>query len=91
MCLLKIHKEEIFERKKVLVTQSCLILCDPMEPARLFCPWNSLGKNTGVGCHALLQGMFPTQGSKPHLLRLFHWQVGSFITSDIWSMEVIEL
>ena len=36
-------------------------------PARLLCPWDSPGKNTGVGCHALLQGMFPTQGSNPHL------------------------
>ena len=54
--------------------QSCLTLCDPMEPARLLCPWDSLGKNTGVGCHALLQGFFPTQGSHPHLLHLLHWQ-----------------
>ena len=28
-------------------------------PARLLCPWDSPGKNTGVGCHALLQGVFP--------------------------------
>ena len=35
------------------------------------------GKNTGVGCHALLQGIFSTQGSNPHLLCLLHWQVGS--------------
>ena len=32
-------------------------------PTRLLCPWDSLGKNTGEGCHALLQGIFPTQGS----------------------------
>ena len=38
----------------------CLILCDPREPAKLLCPWDSPGKNTGVGCHALLQGIFPT-------------------------------
>ena len=31
----------------------------------------------GVGCHAFLQGIFPTQGSNPRLLRLLHWQVGS--------------
>ena len=37
-----------------LVTQSCLILCDPTEPARLLCPWNSPGKNTGVDCNFLL-------------------------------------
>ena len=29
---------------------------------RLLCPWDSPGKNTGVGCHAHLQGIFPTQG-----------------------------
>ena len=31
-------------------------------------PWDSPGKNTGVGCHFLLQGIFLTQGSNPHLL-----------------------
>ena len=35
-----------------------------LQPARLLCPWDSPGKNTGVGCHALLQRIFPTQGSK---------------------------
>ena len=39
-----------------------------LKPARLLCPWDSPGKNTGVGCHALLQGIFPTQGSNLHLL-----------------------
>ena len=34
-----------------------------LQPTRLLCPWDSLGKNTGLGCHALLQGIFPTQGS----------------------------
>ena len=34
-------------------------------PARLLCPWNSPGKNTGVGCHALLQGIVSAQGSNP--------------------------
>ena len=35
--------------------------------ARFLCPWNSPGKNTGVGTRSLLQGIFPTQGSNPHL------------------------
>ena len=35
-----------------------------------FCPWDFPGKNTAVGCHALLQGIFPTEGSKLHLLHL---------------------
>ena len=34
----------------------------------LLCPWDSPGKNTGVHCHSLLWGIFPTQGSKPGLL-----------------------
>ena len=46
------------------------------QPARVICPWDSSGKNTGVGCHALLQGIFLTQGSNLHLLCLLHWQAG---------------
>ena len=38
------------------------------QPTRLLSPWDSPGKNTWVGYHALLQGIFPTQGSNPHLL-----------------------
>ena len=45
----------------------------------LFCPLDSSGKNTGVGCHFLLQGIFPAQGSNTCLLRLLHWQEGSFL------------
>ena len=40
--------------------------------------WDFPGKNIGVGCRALLQGIFPTQGSSLHLLRLLHWHTGSF-------------
>ena len=43
-----------------------------LQPARLLCPWDSPGKNTGGGCHALLQGTFPSQGLNPHLLWLLH-------------------
>ena len=45
------------------------------KPARLPCPWKFPGKITGVGCHVLLQGIFPAQGSNPGLLHLLHWQV----------------
>ena len=43
---------------------------DPMDckpSCKLICPWDSPGKNTGVGCHACLQGIFPTQRSNPHV------------------------
>ena len=45
-----------------------------LQPTRLFCPWNFPGKDTGVSCHFILQGIFPTQGSNPHLL---HGQANS--------------
>ena len=48
-----------------------------LQPARLLCPWNFPGTNTGVDCHSLLQGTFPTQGSNPRLLCLLHWQADS--------------
>ena len=54
--------------------QSCLTLCDPMDCSLppLLCPWDSPGKNTGVGCHALLQGILPIGGLKLCLLWLLH-------------------
>ena len=50
-----------------------------LQDARLPCPWDSPGKNTGVGCHVLLQGIFPTQGLNSHLLRPLHWQMDSLL------------
>ena len=48
-----------------------------LQPTRLLCPWNFPGKNTGMGCHFLLQGIFPTYRSNPHLLHHLHWQADS--------------
>ena len=45
-----------------------------VDHTRFPCPWDFLGKNTGVGCYSLLQEIFPTQGLNPCLL---HWQAGS--------------
>ena len=47
---------------------------------RLLCPWVFQGKNTGVGCHFLLQGIFPTQGSNLSLLHLLALAGGFFTT-----------
>ena len=53
----------------MLVAQSCLTLPPHgLKSTRLLCPWDSPGKKTGVGCHSLLQGIFPTQGSNLGLL-----------------------
>ena len=51
----------------VLVTQSSFQLHGSLEPAKIPCPWNSPGKNTGVTGHSLLQRIFPTQGLNPGL------------------------
>lgn len=45
--------------------------------AKLLCPWNFLGMNTGAGCHFLLQAIFLIKGLNPHLLRLMYWQADS--------------
>ena len=67
--------ERVFDAL-VCVLLSCAVLshfshvwlCNRMDqPARLLCPSDSPGKNTGVGCYALLQGIFLTQGLNPHL------------------------
>jgi len=52
------------------VAQSRPALLQPhgLQPTRLLCPWDFLGKNTGVGCHLLLQGIFLAQGSNSCLL-----------------------
>ena len=54
-----------------LVAKLCPTLLQPhgLQPTRLPCPWDFPGRNTGVGCHFLLQGIFPTQGS---ILCLLH-------------------
>ena len=59
--------------------QSCTTLCDPVDcsPPGSSVHGDSPGNNTGVGCYALLQGIFPPQASNLRLLHLLHWQVGS--------------
>ena len=52
---------------------------------RLFCPWDFLSKNTGVGWYFLLQGIFPTQGSNPHLLCLLPEQADSLTVNHLGS------
>ena len=58
------------------VTQSYLILCDPVDCSSTGSSAYGIfpGKNTGVGLHALLQGFFPTQGLNSCLWHLQHWQ-----------------
>ena len=69
-----------------LILSACMLsrltLCHPTDysPPGSSVHGDSPGKNTGVGCHALLQGIVPTQGSNPHLLCLLHQQADSLPT-----------
>ena len=60
-----------------------------LQPTRLICPWNFPGKNAGVGCHFLLQGIFLTQGwtcvrhiSCISSWSLYHW--ATWEAQNIW-------
>ena len=60
------------------VAQSCLtVQPHGLQPARFFCPWNCPCKNTGVGYHFPLQGIFQTHGSNSHFLNFLNWQADS--------------
>ena len=61
--------ESPLPRVYMLVTQLCPTFLTLWTVAhQLLCLWDSPGKNAGVGCHSLFQGIFPTQGSNPSLL-----------------------
>ena len=67
----KINALRELERRDQVCAHS--VMSDSLQPhglwpTRLLCPWDFPGKNTGMGCHVLLQGIFPTQGSSPYLL-----------------------
>ena len=64
------------------VTQTLLWL-HGLQPARLLCPWGFPGRNTGMGCHFLLQRIFMTQGLNQGLL---HWQADSLPLSYLGSL-----
>ena len=66
-----------------LVAQSCPI-CDPMDcsPPGSSVHKDSPGKNTGMGCYALLQGVFPTQGSNPHCRQILYWLSHHYIKKN---------
>ena len=88
---------------KVKVKVSCSVALDSAIPwtvaTRLLCPWNSPGKNTGVGCQSLLQRIFPSQGlslSLLHCRQILHllnhhqleWVAISFSNAWKWKVEV---
>ena len=63
-----------------------------LSPTRLLCSWNFAGKNTGMGWHFVLQGIFPTHGSNPplfhlplSLMHLLPWKIDSLPVHHPWS------
>ena len=74
------HWERYLHVSMVSLTCMASVVSASLQPyglckhIRFLCPWDSPGKNAGVGCHPLLQGIFPTRGSN---LRLLHWQADS--------------
>ena len=72
---------------------SCSVVSDSLrphgpQPARILCPGHFPGKNAGMGCHFLLQGIFLTQGSNLHLL---HWQADSLPLCHLGSPYYVSL
>ena len=77
----------------------CSVMSGSLQPMDCSPPVSSVhgtdypGKNSAVGCHFLLQGIFPTQESNPHLFYLLHWQVDplwlSHLGSPNWYITVI--
>ena len=67
------HRGSILGIYLILLKHACMLryfsLSDSLrpsglQPTRLFCPWDSPAKNAGVGCHGLLQGIFPDRGTE---------------------------
>ena len=71
----------------LLVAQRVQFFANPWTVARLLCPWDPPGKNTGVGRHFLLQVILLTQGSKPQFLRLLHQQTDSLPSEPAGASE----
>ena len=76
-----------FLNERVIVTQLCPTIYDPVGllSARFLCPWNSPGKNTGVGCHFLLQGCFPKWFDNSKLL----WNLKKRASSQYRQVSII--
>ena len=71
------------------IPQSCLILCDPIDDSlTVYTLWNFSGKNTGMSCHFLLQGIFLTQRLNPCLLSLLHCRWIVAIREDPYHMRL---
>ena len=84
-------QNECYEHCETLLSNICVcsVMSDSATPRTVACQappsMGFPGKHTGVGCYFFLQGIFPTQGSKPHLSILLHWQLGSLPLAHLGS------
>ena len=83
----------VIRRKSVCVhsvTQPCLTATPwTASPPRLLCPGGLFPRQgPGMGCHFLLQGIFPTQGPNPHILCLLRWQVNALPLSHLVNLII---
>ena len=92
-CLTVERNTSLLKQLHCLAAKSCLtfLRSHELQPTRLLCPWDFPGKNTGVGCCSLLQGIFPTQESNSSLLHFLYWQVNSLPLSYQRSPKVMIL
>ena len=88
------HSRTTVVNENLAIQSACvinhLVVSDTLRPhelwsTRFLCPWDFPVKNTGVGCHFLVQEIFLTQGSNPCLLHLLHWQADSWLLSYLGS------
>ena len=91
--MLQTHEQNSVYTVWCLAAQSCPTLCDPMDcsPPGSSVHGDSPGKNTGVGCHSLLQEIFPTLGSNLGLLHcrqilfcLSHWEAQDWTQMHVY-------
>ena len=88
---LSLMEVESTKFQPVFVSHSVIALwCQGLQPTRFLCPWDSPGKNTGVGCHFLLQGIFPTQELNLGLLHcsqiLYHLSHQGSLANSCWEI-----
>ena len=102
-CTARVRKILKYQYYKKYIANKCvcmlaksLVVSDCLQPMHCDPPGSSIhgdspGKNTGVGCHALLQRIFPTKGSNPCLLHLLHWQVDSLLLAPPGKYHVVTI
>ena len=84
---------ELIYDERLTCMHSCSVMSNPLQShglqsTKLLCSWISPSRNTGMGCHFLLQGIFPTQRSNPRLWCLLHWEADSLPLSYLGRPDI---